>query len=123
MHVYRVQDKEGRGPWRPGVSHLWVQARDDHANLPTWVEQFGMEMLSRTFDGFGKHTGCGCSSLEKLRRWFTAEEYATLQTYGYQAVRMNVRCILGQSDVQLVFRRRLPLHVGAKRVELYGPRL
>lgn len=119
--VYRVQDVEGRGPWRPGFSRLWVRDRDDHDNLRTWVEQFGVGIIPRTGWPFGKHFGCACRTLEQLRRWFTAEEYATLQAYGYQAVSMDVQRVLAESDIQLVFQRARPLRAGVEPVELYGP--
>jgi hypothetical protein len=56
--VYRVQDVEGRGPWRPGFSRLWVRDRDDHDNLRPWVEQFGVGIIPRNGWPFGRHFGC-----------------------------------------------------------------
>jgi len=41
LFVYRVQDKEGRGPWRPGFSQIWVETRLDHMFLPPWYVEFG----------------------------------------------------------------------------------
>ena len=119
--VYRVQDVEGRGPWRPGFSRLWVRDRDDHDNLRPWVEQFGLAIIPRNHLPFGRHFGCACRTLEQLRRWFTAEEYATLQAYGYQAVSMDVQRVLAESDIQLVFQRSRPLRAGVEPVDLYGP--
>ena len=31
--VYRIQDNEGRGPWKPGFSSQWVIEREDLENL------------------------------------------------------------------------------------------
>lgn len=28
--IYRVQDADGRGPFKPGFSRKWVIDRDDH---------------------------------------------------------------------------------------------
>ena len=39
--IYRVQDAQGRGPWKPGFSHRWVEDRPDHYNLPPWFVEFG----------------------------------------------------------------------------------
>jgi hypothetical protein len=39
--VYRIQDKKGRGPYRPGFSSQWVEDRDDHDNLFPWYQEFG----------------------------------------------------------------------------------
>lgn len=118
--VYRVQNLEGRGPWRPGFSHLWVRDRDDHDNLRPWVEQFGLGIIPRWSPYW--YYGCGCRTLEQLRRWFTAEEYATLRAYGYQAVIMDVHRVLAESDIQLVFQRVRPLYAGAEPVDLYESR-
>lgn len=80
-----------------------------------------MQIIPRSGWPFGKHFGCACRTLAQLRRWFTAEEYATLQAYGYQAVRMDVQRVLAESDIQLVFQRARPLRAGVEPVELYGP--
>lgn len=47
--IYRVQDAEGRGPWRPGFSKYWVCDRDDHDVLIPWMKEcalrFGAEPI------------------------------------------------------------------------------
>lgn len=118
--VYRVQDIEGRGPWRPGFSHLWVRDRDDHANLVPFMQQFGAGIFPRTGWPFGKHFWCACRTLDQLRRWFTAEEYATLQGYGFCAVSMEADRVLAESDIQLVFQRARALRFGVEPVGLYA---
>lgn len=114
--VYRVQDRSGRGPWKPGFSHRWVEDRDDHDLLIPWYQQFGWVNKNAIS---GMHVGCGCRTLEQLRRWFTAGEYQTLLQFGYQAVQLEVGRILGESDIQLVFERARPLREAAVPVELY----
>lgn len=118
--VYRVQDAEGRGPWRPGFSRLWVRDRADHDNLRPWVEQFGVGIILRDGWPFGRHFGCGCRTLEQLRRWFTREEYDTLRAYGYSAVQLMADRVLAESDIQLVFQRSRPLRAAVEPVDLYG---
>lgn len=116
--IFRVQDKEGRGPWRPGFSHKWVEDRDDHDNLVPWLHEFGR------VDGtaiYGMAIGCGCLTLDQLRRWFTESEYRTLQRYGYHAVKMQVGRVLAASELQCVFERAKPLRCDVERVELYSP--
>jgi len=119
--VYRVQDAEGRGPFRPGFSHWWVEERPDHDNLVPWMQQFGYDAIPRTGWPFGKHFGCACRTLEQLRRWFTASEYATLQRLGFQAVSMDVARVLHESEIQLLFQRAKPLCADFSPVDLYGP--
>lgn len=114
--VFRIQDAQGRGPWRPGFSERWVEPRADHDNLPTWFEQFDHRAIFESARGF---VGCGCRDLTQLQRWFTVREYAKLVTLGYMCVRMRVDRVLAESNVQLVFDRMLPLHRDVKRTALY----
>ena len=113
--VYRVQDAEGRGPWRPGFSHKWVRDRADQANLIPWYKQFQRIITVRE----GEYVGCACRTQNQLRRWFTVDEYTTLLGYGYQAVKIDVQSIFDESEIQLVFRRKRPLFSGALAVNLY----
>ena len=121
VRVYRVQDAEGRGPFRPGFAHWWVEERPDHDNLVPWMQQFGHDAIPRTGWPFGKHFGCACRTLEQLRRWFTASEYATLQRFGFQAVSMDCARVLHESEIQLLFQRAKPLRADVSPVDLYGP--
>ena len=116
MIVYRIQDGDGRGPWKSGFSHRWVEDRPDHDNLPPWVVEFGRVDLKRfTWE----HVGSGCLTLEQLRRWFTESEYKSLLRYGYRAVRMDVDRLLGKSETQCVFGRVKPLNEDIMGVELW----
>lgn len=113
-HILRVQDEEGRGPFRPGFSHCWVDPRSP-CTLPTWMEEFGMVMPrhSKTF-----YYGCGVRSFSQIRRWFTDGELKLLYGYGYSIVSMTVDDIIAESKNQNVFRRRKPLHIDVIRIPL-----
>lgn len=114
--IFRIQDSKGRGPWKPGFSHLWVENRPDHNNLIPCHHEFGrVERLAIT----GMHLGCGCRTKEQLRRWFTPEEYAKLINLGYNAVQMEVGRILAESNTQCVFERAKPLHKDLLVFDLY----
>jgi hypothetical protein len=114
--IYRIQDKDGRGPWKPGFSHLWVESRLDHENLiPCFIEFRNVKNLSV----YGMHLGCGCLTKEQLKRWFTKKEYAKLLGYGYQSVEMEVGRILGKSNIQCVFERSKPLNKDVFSFDLY----
>ena len=116
LTVYRIQDSEGRGPWRPGFSHFWVRDRDDHDNLKPWPAEFGTGIMR----GTSGHIGCACRTIEHLRRWFQPDEYVTLLLYGYQCVRLDVDRVLAESSTQLVFERKRALRFGAASVSLYA---
>lgn len=114
--VYRVQDRFGRGPWRPGFSHKWVVHRDDSENLIPWPFEFGpVHTGLMTFE----HGGSGCMTLDQLRRWFIPLEWLKLKSYGYHAVKLRVDRILAQSDLQCVFARIRPLNEEIEQIELY----
>lgn len=116
--IYRVQDSLGRGPWKPGFSHKWVEDRpeSEFEALVPWPLQFKGVMSRRII---GMHMGCGCKIIEQLRRWFTPKEYKTLQGFGYAAVKMEAGRILAESDIQCVFERAKPLNESVEPIELY----
>ena len=114
--IYRIQDKDGRGPWRPGFSRRWVETRPDHDNLPPWIVEFGPVHLQVLY---GCACGSGCMNLDQLRRWFTESEYRTLLKFGYRAVRMEVGRVLAKSDIQCLFERAKPLSEDVIEVDLY----
>ena len=114
--VYRIQDNEGRGPWKPGFSKCWVEPRSDHEKLIPWYMEFGLVHLSASH---GMHFGCGCTSIDQLKRWFSPTEYHRLVEFGYHAVHMKVGRILARSNIQCVFERAAPLHKDVSPFELY----
>ena len=114
--IFRVQDKDGRGPWKPGFSQTWVEDRPDHDNLPPWTVEFGR--IDRQFI-VGPAYGSGCLTLEQLQRWFTESEYKKLLACGYRAVKMEVDRVLAESDIQCVFRRYEPLKNDVTEIDLY----
>lgn len=114
--VVRIQDPQGRGPWRPGFSHVWVEDRPDHDLLLPWWQEMGWVNHKATPH---MYIGCGCRTVEQLRRWFTPGEYRTLLLYGYRAVTLEVGRILGESEIQVVFERARPLREAGQAFDLY----
>ena len=116
--IYRIQDADGRGPWKPGFSHRWVADRpeSEYARLVPWIEEMGPVHRNALY---GTHTGCGCRSLEQLRLWFLPVEYKKLLDFGYKAVQLSAGRILGESEIQCVFERAAPLNQDVQEVELY----
>ncbi len=115
MIIYRVQHKkDGRGPWRPGWSHVWVEDREDHDNLlPPSIEFNGISFKK------GFYHGSGCSSISQLKRWFTESEYLTLKKYNFHSVIMKVDNVLGHSKTQVLFERKKALNKNVKAFTLY----
>lgn len=103
-----MQDFEGRGPFRPGFSHRWIDESKPFVNLPTCFSEFGLHNVLRK--ARGRSIGCGCDSLDQIQLWFNANEMATLHGLGFSLVRMEVDEILGTSQYQTVFARKKPLN-------------
>ena len=118
MTIYRVQDADGRGPWKPGFPDTWVEPRQDHENLLPFFCEFGM-VHRKALDH--EHLGVGCLTVRQLQRWFTPTEFIALRNHGYAAVRIEADRILAQSDVQCVFANLRPLAEGAITFDLYEP--
>jgi len=116
--IYRIQDSDGRGPFKPGFSHQWINFRKDHRNLRTWAEEFGFEFV-RDQIIVGETFGCGCKNLDQLKRWFDKSEYEKLKKFGYKAVKMKIDRIIAESEIQCVFGRTYPLNMDVKTIQLY----
>ena len=109
-HVYRVQDRTGRGPFRPGFSHLWVD--DERTSCPpSFIEEFGAEIISKMTPGYAY--GCGVRQRAQVDNWFSPTEIIRLRMLGYAIVKLDVDVILAESAHQVVFGRRRPLRFGA----------
>lgn len=118
--IFRVQDADGRGPFKPGFSRHWLNPSPSARDLlPPWMSEFGMGILRLAHPG--DHIGCGCRSMEGLRRWFDDGELDRLRGYGYQVVSMSADRILAESVNQTVFARALPLRKGATVVRMLDP--
>ena len=117
--VYRVQDADGRGPWKPGFSQVWFEDRTDeeYAALAPWPMEVLMEIRKAAR---GKSVGFACENLDQLRRWFTPSEYKTLLRYGYRAVKLEVDAVLARSETQCAFVRSKPLLIGGKKINLHS---
>lgn len=113
--VFRIQDKFGRGPFAPGVTHWWIEQRPDRDNLRPFYETWPDLKL----DPFHFYYGCACTTIEQLKRWFSASEYSTLKTLGYRAVRLPVDAIECEDATQCVFKRKKELRKGATPIEFY----
>ena len=113
-HVLRVQDREGRGPFRPGMTKRWAD-KSKTTYLPAFADEFGVEIF-KEIDGLfarrGGWFGCAVANLECLHRWFTLRERLRLAHLRYEVVQIVVDEILRESPNQIVFWRKAPLTSG-----------
>lgn len=116
--IYRVQDRSGRGPWRPGFSSVWsdLELPEHWEQMVPACQKFGIACMNKP----RYHVGVGCKSIQKLRCWISKTEYARLLSLEFRAVKMAVDGIAAEDDFQCVFFRSLPLRRNVRKVHLYN---
>lgn len=120
MKVYRVQAGDGRGPWRPGFSHVWIDDDAPSGHLTETVMDLLPVAVLRSLPTTHAY-GCGCRSLEQLCEWFTPVERDRLSRLGFSPVVMHVDEVLAESDRQVFFARQRPLTDGVTRLNWPTP--
>lgn len=124
LPVYRIQDKDGRGPYKPGFSKHWC---DPDARcligaplFPPYMEEFPdvQDKINDLFETKGGHFGCAFRTTQQLHRWFTDAEIQKLRKYGYSIVIIIPDQVLAESENQLVFWCKKPLNKCAKSLVL-----
>jgi hypothetical protein len=113
MSVYRVQDHNGRGPFRPGFSQVWCD-KDFAIGVwphPTWMEEFGADLILKHRQP-GEYYGSAVRTREALNGWFSSTEQRRLKHLGFKIVEMDIARVLAESTCQLVVARFVPLYVG-----------
>ncbi len=114
-YVYRIQDKQGRGPFSPGFTMKWLE--QDKSLPPYFVEFPDLDLNAETRPN--DFVGCACLCLMQLRKWFTPSEYRTLTKLGFKVVRLEVDKILRRSENQCVFSRAKRFNKNAVVMQLY----
>lgn len=109
--VYRVQHKrDGRGPYRPGVSVQWAD-KEGRCDLPTWMAEFGTGLLNEVAPN--EQMACAFRDLDQMKAWFTATECERLERLGFALVRLQVDRVVAESKFQMVVARRRPFNTDA----------
>lgn len=108
--IYRWQDADGRGPYKPGISHYWADENHAERQLPPFFEEFGMDIVKQC--GPHESMGCGFRSAEQMNAWFTQDEQDRMRLMGYRFGKLIADRIIAESEKQLVFVRRLPFRRG-----------
>lgn len=101
---YRVQDRDGRGPFKPGMPDCW---RDpDGSDFPPVHAEFGLAWREEIPTGW--HCGCAFRTIEQARAWFSPWECEKLDALGYKFVRVHGRA-LRESRFQSIIVRPDPM--------------
>lgn len=107
MEIYRIQDKHGRGPFRPNFTQKWCEY---HHELPSILHEF--PDLLREMDKFHKkgfHIGVGVRGESGIAKWFCESEIEKLKALGFKIVQCVGVSVVCESDNQVVFASNLPL--------------
>ena len=110
MKLYRIQDANGRGPFQPGLSRLWVEPRGNRDHFPPVYEAFPNFMeIVKSAHAKKQSIGCACQTLEKLNEWFSPVEQMRLQSAGFRVVEFTADHILSETPDQVLFASNKPL--------------
>lgn len=105
--IYRVQDSEGRGPFRPGLTKEWCEFNHD---LPSFMEDFpDLPSIVHKYHKRGLHLGTGVRGYDGLKKWFSDSELERLRSLGFDVVHVTGCSIVCESQHQLVFALSKPL--------------
>lgn len=101
--LLRMQDKAGRGPWKPGFSNQWVD-HNRRFDLPALQEDFGPLLRSMVDAAFnrGLHLGAAVRGVERFNQWFTPAERVKLAMLGYVIVDASACEVLGETKYQVL---------------------
>jgi len=106
--VCRIQDREGRGPYRPGFSHVWSE-REDGPD-PVFIAFPGIMAKARKIvDEKGGSVGCAFRTLEQAQNWFSPSEVLTLAKLGYSLCWVKPDEVLAENTDQTVIWTAKPL--------------
>lgn len=113
--ILRVQDRAGRGPFKPGLSGQWTDPERDW-RPPTWMEEFGWDARDRAPRGW--HLGSAVRTFQQLGYWFSPSELGRLSAMGYRVVRVRADRVIGESEYQMFVARANPFRWDAAEVDL-----
>lgn len=109
--LYRIQDDQGRGPWRPGFSLKWADLeKDDHLCPPMMLEfPEWRRMINRAINRGLLNYGCCVRGIAGVHRWFTPKELCTLRSLGFCLVDATSLTVICESPSQIIGASRWPL--------------
>lgn len=107
--LLRVQDREGRGPYRPGLSERWVDAWRTSQLPPIYEEVPSFVALVNNAHREGLHIGCAVRGLEAMLAWFSPMELMRLHDMGFGIVDASACEVLMETKHQLVIGSKSPL--------------
>lgn len=109
MKLYRFQDAEGRGPWRPGFSHRWIDPDKDDSECPPMMQEFPRWQRAVRAARHLPYIGCCVIGEAGIRRWFTDDEIQRLLAFGFRLVDASALTPICVGAAQVIAGSRFPL--------------
>ena len=106
--LIRVQDRFGRGPYRPGLTARWSD--DDGPIAFPWWTELGLDFAeanSCISDEY--HNGCGFRTRDQFEAWFTDREMRALERLGFVLAAVTADVVHFETPTQVVFGSIRPL--------------
>lgn len=119
MKLYRIQDKQGRGPWRPGLSAKWLS--DEGPDLPPAIQEELPEFfrLVSAAHERGFHIGCAARGEGALSKWIQEGEMERLSEMGFFVVNATQCSVLAETEHQVLIGCKKPLrHLPKVKIEV-----
>ncbi len=107
-HLIRMQDAEGRGPWRPGFSYSWSDPLGKPLPKPITLAVKNFRSFAMKLHGEGFHIGCAVPE-GAIRLWFSEAEERRLLAMGFSWVDASGCKVPWRSEEQALIASRLPL--------------
>jgi len=116
--LFRVQDAEGRGPYRPGFSARW-RDKTNPRHPPAWWNELGMGFFeAHNLVDPALHSGCAFRSIAQLKDWFSPSELRRLDALGFRLVTIRPEAVFAETPTQVVFGVAAPLHTCRSVIKL-----
>jgi hypothetical protein len=100
--ILRVQDEAGRGPWRPGFSHQWIDQDREDGPPAMYEEVEDFHELVKKYHRLGYHIGCAVRGFAGIRLWFTRTELIKLRMMGFDIYNANEARVIEETPNQLL---------------------
>ena len=107
IKIVRVQDRKGRGPWRPGFSSQWTRDDTPMHGKPIIAYPQALKALNKAHRA-GLHVGCAVYEID-LGTWFSASDLARLSSLGFYIADASNCTIIFSAPDQVLIASEFPL--------------
>jgi hypothetical protein len=107
MPLWRVQDRDGRGPWRPGFSDVWMTDATPTVGRAILQERGIKPIIARAHRA-GLYLGCAFRPARQ-RLWFADGDMSRLWQLGFRVADASKCDVLFENEQQALIGCQFPL--------------